>query len=246
MSTALILLVVLAAAAAQRVTGMGFALISAPLLVLLLGGFTGVLVVNVCAAFTSAVILTRLWRDIQWRRWRMLAGGATLGVVPGVWIVRIVPPGWLELTVGILVALGLFAAKLVRTPRTGAGRLAVVASGAVSGLMNTSAGVGGPALTVYAVATAWDQRSFVATVQPYFLTVGAMSVAALLITHRPAEGLAPGLWAAIFGACAAGLVIGEWLSGRVSELASYRMLLALALLGAAAAATRGGLSIAGG
>lgn len=245
MSTALILLTVMVGATAQRITGMGFALVSAPFLVLLVGGFEGVLMVNLCAAFTSAVILTRVWRDVQWRRWRLLVAGATLGVLPGVWVVTNVPPAWLELTVGVLVIFGLVAARLVRTPSSGEGRCAVVASGAVSGLMNASAGLGGPAISVYAVATAWDQRSFAATVQPYFLTVGAMSLAAMLVAQRPAEGLDPWLWASILATCAAGLMVGEWLSRKVSALASYRMLLALTLLGALAAATRGGLTIAG-
>ncbi len=68
---------------AQRITGMGFALVAAPSLILVVGGFAGVLVVNVCAALTSAAILTRLWREVDWARWRVLVAGALTASFPG-------------------------------------------------------------------------------------------------------------------------------------------------------------------
>ena len=72
-----------------------------------------------------------------------------------------------------------------------------------------------------------------------------MSLAAMLVAQRPAEGHEPWLWVSILATCAAGLVVGEGLSRHVSAVASYRMLLALTLIGGLAAATRGGLTIAG-
>ncbi|HET8632547.1 MAG TPA: sulfite exporter TauE/SafE family protein [Gemmatimonadales bacterium] len=245
MTTALILLTVMLGAAAQRITGMGFAIISAPILVLLLGGFDGVLMVNLGACFTSALMFARVWREVQWRRWRLLVVGAAFGVIPGVWILTLVPADWLELAVGVIIVLGLVAAGRVSTSATSDGRYVVMASGAVSGLMNAAAGIGGPAVTVYAVATSWDQRSFAATLQPYSLIVGGMSFSAMLTVHGATHGLEPWLWAPMLATCATGLVLGEWLRRQLSAVVAYRLLLILAVLGALAAAVRGGSTIAG-
>ena len=47
-TTVLVIAAVLIGSSMQRITGMGFALVAAPFLVLLLGPIDGVIVVNVC------------------------------------------------------------------------------------------------------------------------------------------------------------------------------------------------------
>ena len=81
-------------------------------------------------------------------------------------------------------------------------------AGAVSGIMTTTAGVGGPAMSVYAVASKWDQRSFAASMQPYFLTIGLAAILAKYVaTPESMPALEPSAWAVVVlaysGACAA-------------------------------------------
>ncbi len=47
--------------------------------------------------------------------------------------------------------------------------------------MYAAAGIGGPSLSVYAVVSRWEQRAFAATLQPFFLTVGASSLLTKLL-----------------------------------------------------------------
>ena len=77
----------------QRVSGAGLALVSAPLLTLLLGPTTGVLVVNVCSVCGAALIFTRVRRDVEWLRYRALALASIVGVVPGSLLVADCPGG---------------------------------------------------------------------------------------------------------------------------------------------------------
>jgi uncharacterized membrane protein YfcA len=49
-----VLVAVFVGAVAQRVTGLGFALVVAPVLVILLGPFDGVMIVNLCSVLSAS------------------------------------------------------------------------------------------------------------------------------------------------------------------------------------------------
>ena len=62
---------------------MGFALIAAPVLILLVGPFDGVLLVNLGGAVSSLIVLVRVWRNVDWRQFRRLVIPAVLTIIPG-------------------------------------------------------------------------------------------------------------------------------------------------------------------
>ena len=168
---------VLVGAFAQRVTGMGFALIAAPALVVLLGPFDGVIIVNACAVLSSLLILPRVWRFIDWSRFGWLVVPAVVGTGAGALVAARLPGPVLQLGIGILVVVALTVSLLVtRTEHVATGRAPAIVTGAASGFMNAAAGVGGPALSIYAVATRWPQAAFAATAQPYFVVIGLSSL----------------------------------------------------------------------
>ncbi len=244
---------VLVGAGAQRITGLGFALVASPFIVLVLGAFTGVLVVNLLGSITSALVLLQVRHDVDVRRALLLAGPAVVAVVPGAWIARQASPAVLQVVVGASVVLALLTVLAVsrRAAARGASSAGAlvptarprptwaVVAGAASGLMNVTAGVGGPAITVYAVATRWQQRSFAATAQLYFTIVGAASLTA--------KGGLPSLsaleWTTAAVALAAGLALGSVLHARVSPVAARTVAVLLALVGGSATLTRGLLSL---
>lgn len=242
---------VLLGAGTQRITGLGFALVASPFLVLVLGAFTGVLVVNLLGSVTSALVLLQVRRDVDVRRALLLAGPAVLAVVPGAWVARQASPAALQVVVGACVVLALLTvlavtrraaaqdahpagAPAARRRRTGA-----VVAGAASGLMNVTAGVGGPAITVYAVAVRWQQRSFAATAQLYFTIVGVASLTA--------KGGLPSLswpaWTTAAVALAAGLALGSALHARVPPAAARTAAVLLALVGGTATLVEGLLGL---
>jgi uncharacterized membrane protein YfcA len=160
----------------QRVSGTGLALVSAPLLTLLLGPTTGVLVVNVCSVCGAALIFTGVHRDVEWLRYRALALASIVGVVPGSLLVATVPEGWLALIVGLSVLATLTATLITRVEASKEHhRVPALAAGFLSGLMSTTAGVAAPPVTIYAIYSRWPQQSFAATLQPFFFTVAALA-----------------------------------------------------------------------
>ena len=139
---------VLVGAFAQRVTGMGFALIAAPALVVLLGPFDGVIIVNACAVLSSLLILPRVWRFIDWSRFRWLVVPAVVGTGAGALVAARLPGPVLQLGIGVLVVVALTVSLLVtRTEHVATGRAPANGTGAATGLNNAAAGVGRTART---------------------------------------------------------------------------------------------------
>lgn len=236
----LLVLAIVVGAAMQRLTGMGFALVSAPFVVLLLGPTTGIVLVNICGVVASALVLFRVLRDIDWKKFLILAAAAVAGVVPGAAIVKFIPPAWLQIGVGLMVLAGLTVSLRMSSIKHHHGIKPMLLAGVTSGIMNTTAGVGGPAMSVYAVASGWGQRSFAATMQPYFLTIGAASVLAKYVASPESMPLLDSReWAAIGGAIVVGLVAGEVLARWITPAKARALMVVLAYGGAAAATTRG-------
>jgi uncharacterized membrane protein YfcA len=240
MTTELVLLAlgVLAGALTQRITGIGFALVCAPLLVLVAGPFEGVVLSNLLGLTVSVVVFVTLWRDTQWRKGVLLAIPALVTIPLGAWVARTLPPAPLMVIVGVTVILALSAVLLSERARVLHGTTGAVVAGGASGFMNVTAGVGGPAIVLYAVSTAWEHRAFVATFQFYSIVVNLASLAA----KGGLPQVPPIALAVSFGALAVGLVLGELLSRRVDHELARRLAIALALAGASFTVVKGVLS----
>lgn len=238
---ALMVLAVLAGVAANRIAGLGFALIVAPALILLLGPFEGVFLVNICGTISAALVVTRVWRHIDWRKFAMLTVPSLVTIVPGIWVsVRYAGPG-LQIGIGAFLIVALTVSLIVRRSyRRVNPKPSAVISGATAGFTAATAGVGGPPVSVHAVITRWDQRSFAATLQPYFVVTGIATVAGKIIAS---PGGLPSyewwLWAVLVVSMVAGLGLGELLSRWVSASAARVTVIALAYLGAALAVVEG-------
>lgn len=218
---------VLVGAAIQRVTGLGFALISAPLLVIVLGPYDGVSLANTLAIGVSGVTLATSWRLVDTRRVITLAPAGLLGVLPGVLVARTVPDAPLRMLIGGLVLLGLTLTIGTPTVKVRPTTAVNLGTGLASGFMTAAAGIGGPALVLYATATAWEQASFAATAQICFA-----SQAALALGLKGVPSLASYQWALFVLAVILGLLAGGVLALRFPPAAARRLAIGLALLGA--------------
>lgn len=232
---ALVVVAVIFGAAAQRITGMGFGLVSGPFLVLLIGPFDGILVVNACAIVMASLVLSRVWAHVQWRRYVQLVLPALVGVLPGSWLAATLPGPELSVSIGLLLILGLCGSLLAsRFNVILHGATPALTAGFVSGAMNSAAAVGGPAMGIYAVLTRWPQRSFAATLQPYFITVTFTSLVTKLwfSGDNVAELLPWWAWLAILAGILLGLTAGERVSHRISHDAARLGVIVIAFAGA--------------
>ena len=100
--------------------------------------------------------------------------------------------------------------------------------------MNSSAGVGGPAVSLYAVNAGWTVREFVPNAQFYGLLVNLLS-----ITVKGIPQLSPPSWSLITGGIIMGTVTGSVLATRTPEDWARRIVLAIALCGGLSTVVKG-------
>ncbi|MEO7061542.1 MAG: sulfite exporter TauE/SafE family protein [Lapillicoccus sp.] len=226
---------VMAGALTQRVTGIGFALVCAPILVLVAGPFQGVVLANLLGLTVSTLVFLASWRDTEWVRGLLLAVPALIAIPVGAFVARTTPPAVLMVAIGLLVILALGAVVLSERARVLHGRSGAAAAGAASGFMNVTAGVGGPAIVLYALSTGWEHRKFVATFQFYSIFVNLASLVAKGGLPRVST-LALGL---SFAGLAVGLAGGQILARHVNHDAARRLAIGLALLGSVVTVVKG-------
>ncbi|MFI6486784.1 sulfite exporter TauE/SafE family protein [Streptomyces sp. NPDC050564] len=218
--------IVLVGSCVQWLTGMGFALVAVPALVLLLGPAEGVVLANCAAGAISVVGLAGGWRRVRPRAMVPLCVAAACTVPAGAWLARRLPEPVLLVLMGALVTVAV--ALVMRGARVPAlrGTKGAVAAGAAGGFMNSAAGVGGPPVSLYAVNAGWTVREFVPNAQFYGVVVNAFSVAANGVPH-----LGGMRWGLTVTGMTVGALTGRALGQRVSEKRARMLVLSLALTG---------------
>ena len=196
-------LAVFAGAVTQRLTGLGFAMVASPLLTLVLGPFQGVLLANMLTFALIVIMLGVTWRAAEPRRLVLLVPASLLAALLGAPVAKHVPPAWLLTISGALVFGALLLVMAVKNLVLFRGNAGAMTAGALSGFMNATAGVGGAAITLYALSISWEQASFYASMQVYlaalnfvsFITKGLPTLSlqttlAVLASLAPGSGLA--------------------------------------------------------
>ena len=175
----LVSLAVLFAAFVQGATGVGFALIAAPVI-----GIVRPDLLPVCVLVLMLPLnLYVMWRErgaIDRTGAGWITGGRVLGTAGGLWVLAALSASHLSLFVG----LSTIAAALVTLmmPAFSPGRSAFVAAGLVTGVTETATGIGGPPLAlVYQHERAPTMRS---TIALCFLVGELVSLATLMATGR--------------------------------------------------------------
>jgi uncharacterized membrane protein YfcA len=218
----------------QRLSGIGFSLVAAPALALLSGPRDGVTLTNLLAIVVALVVFATSARRLDRARTLVLIPTGLIGVLPGTVLFRLLPPGPLQVAVGIITALGLAAALLAPRLRAEPRPFTTGCAGLASGFSAAVGGAGGPALTIYAVATSWPQPEFVATSQLAYATQGA---AALAIKGFPPVS---GTWlGAAVAAVLCGLLAGHLAARRIDGARARRAAVVVAGLAALVTVVKG-------
>jgi uncharacterized membrane protein YfcA len=217
---------------AQRASGLGFSLISAPSLALAAGPRAGVALTNLLALVVALAVLATSARRLDVPRARILVPAGLIGVVPGTIAFRLLPADWLQVTVGAVTGLGLAAVVIARRLRAAPGPGTTAAAGLASGFSSAVAGAGGPPLAIYAVATGWPQARFAATGQIAYAIQAAAALTMKGFPAVPVPWLSAWLCAAI-AATLSGVAAAHFLAHRIDTVHARRAALAIAALAAA-------------
>ncbi|GAA1115603.1 sulfite exporter TauE/SafE family protein [Kribbella jejuensis] len=230
--------VVLLGAFVQWLTGMGFALVSVPALVIVLGPTDGITFANCAAGVICVLGLLRGWRYVRLRSMIPLILAAACTAPLGAWFARALPGPVLLLVMGALVTVAAVVLLIgLRVPAL-KGLTGALTAGATGGFMNTAAGLGGPPVSLYAVNANWTIREFV----PNALFYGALVNIFSLVT-RGIPPLSRPEWLTTSAALALGATTGALLAPRIPNHTARRLVLLLALTGGLTTATKGLLNL---
>lgn len=237
----LLLASVFVGAVLQRVSGIGFAMVVAPFTIIAIGPAQGVVLVQMCGVASAIIVLTQVFRDVHWKTYLVLLPATAVGIVVGTMFVSRFPSAQAEV-ISAIVMLCMLAASVavgyIREYPRNAGTL--TAAGGLAGAMTVLAGVGGVALTSLKEATRWDQRSFVATLQPYLITLSTGTVLARLAAAPEAwPALSAFVWMGIVAVMVVGMLFGSQLARWIKAHHAAQLTLALSLIGAVAALADG-------
>lgn len=230
----LALCVVFIAAITQKITGMGFALVATPVLALIYGPTTGVLIVIVNGMLISGLMIITGIRLIKWRQilW-IIAGGlitAPLAALVASWLTA----NQLLILVGGAALVSLIAPFLRTKTQFLHGRAAAVMTGGAAGFLHVTSGLSGPPLIAYGTKSKWEHLSFVASIQVFFVTFSLLTLSmrglprlslqdSLLISVTVVLGLGVGIF------------LNRFVSVRVARIATF----VIAWIGAISVLLRG-------
>ncbi|GEK81373.1 sulfite exporter TauE/SafE family protein [Agrococcus baldri] len=226
---------VLVGAAGQRMIGMGWGLVVTPVVALVAGPLAAVLVVNLYGAIACLIIVPRVWRDIDWRRLLWLLLPAVALMVPGLLLAQALDTDLLRVIVGAIAVAGVIVSVAVTsTARHRDGPGVRLAAGSTIGLLNASVGMGAPIVGLYSLVSHWHDRTFVATMQPFWALVSGMIVAIRpFVAPEGAPDWPLWGWLALVAPVVLGVVLGDRLAHRVDRTAVRWAIIVCSLLGGA-------------
>ena len=163
------------ASAVNALVGFGFALTSVPLMALAVGPRDAVVLSALMGMLSSGGVALRHHEEVARPIGARLVAGSLVGMPIGLFVLVAVPEQWIGIGIGVVVlaAVVLLAGgwQVERIPAW-----ADLVAGLVSGVLNTSVGVGGPPVVTALQGHGLDKARFRATTTAVFAAGGLVSL----------------------------------------------------------------------
>ena len=233
-SWVLALCAVFFAAFIRGITGFGFALILAPVLLLILNP-TSVVVVNLFLGLLSNIlVLSYSLKKVNLKKILPMVMSSSLGIPLGAWIITLTTPSTLKILIGgvtvsfaVLLALG-FSKAFTRE------KLACSVAGFLSGILSSSTSLGGPPVVLFMHNQNWQREMIHTSLATYFLfacswSLVVLSVAGMVDTKiiASAASLVPALLAGV----GLGMVVFRRINTRYFRWLSIAIVICSGILG---------------
>jgi hypothetical protein len=235
------LLVVAAAGVISGLTGFGFALVTSPLLIIVLPPKVVVPVVALLSLLSHLVVLGETLRWIRLRRIWLLTLAAMIGAPFGTYLLIMLDAVALKALIGAVTTLSALAMLFgVRRPIANE-RAASLPVGLASGILGGSTGMSGPPVVIFFSNQGIDKQIFRANLNLYFILLACATLpsqmAAGLLT-RPVLTYTGWFFPALF----LGTLVGMRLARRVDE-ASFRRITLLVVIASGLSAIASALGL---
>ena len=175
---------VLFAAFVRGLSGFGFALILAPLLLLLLNPVAVVITILFLGFFSHIGVVLWSLKRIELKRIYPMLASSLLGIPLGVWIISVIAPSLLKIVIGAVIItfaipMAIGFRKTISHERLGGG-----IAGFLSGMLATSTGLGGPPLVLFMHNQGWPKQAIHPSLAAYLLFLTTFSLMALYVSNQ--------------------------------------------------------------
>lgn len=227
---AAVAVIVAAAGLAQGLSGFGFALISIPLLALVVPVKAAIVGGAALGIVQSGLIVARDHRHVEWRSAAVLATASLAGMPIGLLVITRVSEEPLQVVIAVTVLV--FTGLLWRRVQLPTDSLsAEVGVGFTSGMLSTSTGMSGPPLVIALQARGVPPSAFRATLATVFVSSSAISLLLFwsrgLVTADSVRVTAAGLPGLLIG-----ILAGELAFRRVDHERFRRIVIGLLVMSA--------------
>lgn len=230
---AAIILLAATASCIQALSGFGFSLFIVPFLSLLIGPKDTVVLANLLSVMVNLIQFPRLRHSIERKTAFILALGSYAGMPVGLAVLLLIDPVALKLLIAVSVIL--FTLLIMRGLRIhGGGRPGDLATGFVSGILNTSTSMSGPPIVLYLQGKGLTPATFRSTTNAFFL-VTAVGAVGLLFASGSVKPWVLGAFLLAMPAAEGGRMLGNRLFDRIDETRFRRLVYAILLLSATVA-----------
>lgn len=178
-SGVVVALAVALGAACQVLSGVGFALVVSPLLMITVGHAAGLQTVLVLSSVLNLAVIVRLSGQVRFRDALSLLVPAAIVIPPMIVLSDQLRGTTLNIVAGLAI-LGATAASAAGRPLPFfVHRAGPVVAGGVSGALNVLAGASGPPVALFAMARRWSPAEASATLQTYSLPLNLITLLAV-------------------------------------------------------------------
>ena len=175
------LLVIFLAGITQGLTGFGFALVSVPIMVILLSPKMVVPIVLMHAILINLIILieARKWVDLK-RIWPLMISGI-VGIPIGTYLLIVLDVSVLKVFIGAVIIPFAIASFLGFKKQIKNEKLAFAPVGFISGLLSASTTLSGPPVILFFVNQGVEKQIFRANLVAYFTVLSSATVFAFVL-----------------------------------------------------------------
>ena len=166
------------AAFIRAISGFGFALVLAPLLTLITGAQSVVVIVVILSTISNIMVLFHITRDIDLRNVTFLGLGGIFGVPLGAYLLSTLDPSAIKLAIAVLVIPFSVLLLLGHSHRFKRNSLGCTIAGFMGGVLGASTSISGPPVVLFLVNQGLIKERFVGTLAAYFLVINVLSISA--------------------------------------------------------------------
>ncbi len=214
------------------VSGFGFALVTTPLLSMVLPLKTCVVFIMALTIILRILTMYRVWGQFDWRTVLTVIAGSTMGIIPGSYLLKVISLSGLQLVMGAVLLVAVVLMELQYTLPVKNLTLGRLVAGFLSGLSGSTTSFSGPPLVLYFLNEKMDKDLMRANMIWIFGMGSVIMMLGSIISGTAREINEWNMFALLAVATVGGVLAGERFFNRLNQHLFRRLCIIFVSFGA--------------